>query len=78
MATVSALDILPIVQSRAGRWRQASQRNVAIYVAANSLWNDEYETWLALMRLGLRDAANCAWERRSAASDLSRILASTL
>ena len=42
--------------------------------AAFELWNDEYASYEALRSVGLDDAARCAWQRRTGASELCQIL----
>ncbi|MGA1024126.1 MAG: hypothetical protein ACO3S8_05505 [Aquiluna sp.] len=51
----------------------------ALYWAANQLWSDEYSSWrAACSALGpYSGAAECAWERRTAYSELSSILLKT-
>ncbi len=48
----------------------------ALSWAANELWNDEFASWkAAALTLGpYSRAAECAWERRTAYSELSSVL----
>jgi hypothetical protein len=72
--TISARDILPVAIDRANLQDEIYSRQYKVCLAANSLWSDEYHAWKALIDLGLRDAAECAWQRRTAACDLATIL----
>ena len=42
--------------------------------AAFDLWTAEFESYQALRAVGLHDAAQCAWQRRTGASELCHIL----
>ena len=53
-----------------------SAKAAALSWAAFELWNDEYASWKAAAdTLGINSrAAECAWERRTAYSELSSVL----
>lgn len=55
---------------------QSCGKAAALYWATNELWNDEYASWkAATSTLGpYSGAAECAWERRTAYSELSSVL----
>ena len=74
---MQAIDILPLVKARIDTSGQFS-RSYAAWHAAFDLWTEEYATWRALADLGHDSAARCAWQRRSAASDLCTILTALL
>jgi hypothetical protein len=76
MATLTAIDVLPLVQARAQASTGKSYPGAtALYAHAEQAWEDEWITYQALQQQpALRDAANCAWQRRTALSELTRIL----
>ena len=45
---------------------------------AQDLWDEERASYRALVNVGLRDAAECAWVRRGAAESLCQILVTAL
>jgi len=77
MAQLTAIDALPIaVARRSAPDFQTEMATTAgkLWGAAFDLWCDEYQTYQALAALGHRSAAAAAWQRRTAAMQLSRIL----
>jgi hypothetical protein len=67
MATLTAIDVLPLVQARAQASTGKSYPGAtALYAHAEQAWEDEWITYQALQQQpALRDAANCAWQRRT-------------
>ena len=81
MKTLTANDALGIARDRAttATGHCLSSRAVTLYQAASELWADEYDAYVALSHLpALTHAANCAWERRCAASKLTQILVAAI
>ena len=80
MKTLTAKDALPIVRARA--LQESGNRfpgAAALYAAAGALWDDEWQSYRTLAELpGLRHAAECAYQRRCAAADLTKILVTAL
>lgn len=69
------MNAMAVAESRAGSATDRfGSRAVRVWAASNDLWSDEYHAWRALSALGLENAAECAWRRRTAAADLSSIL----
>jgi len=81
MKTLTANDALSIARDRAtaATGHGLNSRAFALYRAASELWDDEYDAYVALSRNpALIHAANCAWERRGAASKLTQILVAAI
>jgi hypothetical protein len=74
MQTLNAYDAMPVARARA---QQATGDQFPgathLWRHAQSLWSDEYHAYRTLMALGMHDAAECAWQRRTAAADLAHI-----
>ena len=74
---MQAIDILPLIKDRAqarAELRRNASKSANYWHASFQLWSDEYQAYEALRAVGLRDAADCAWKRRTAAADLCTIL----
>ena len=54
--------------------RPGISRGARAWHAAIELWTAEFESFQALSAVGLHHAADCAWQRRSGASELCQIL----
>lgn len=73
-STLTALCVATDRALRVGLPESGWSRRFALYVASSKLWEDEYETYDALHRLGFAAAAECAWQRRCAAADVALVL----
>ena len=71
MAKATANDALSLIQARLGT--KFPSRSAAL-AEAHKLGDEEFDTSMALLRLGHFDAHQAAWERRTAARDLAAIL----
>ena len=74
---MQAIDVLPLIKDRAkvrAELRRNESKPSSYWHASFQLWSDEYQAYEALRAVGLRDAAGCAWQRRTAAADLCTIL----
>ena len=74
---MQALDAVPLIKGRAqarAQLRRNASKSSNYWHASFQLWSDEYEAYEALRAVGLRDAAACAWQRRTAAAELCQIL----
>ena len=80
MKTPTANDALPIVRARALQETGSRFPGAAsLHAAAVALWDDEWNAYQTLVSLpGLRSAAECAYQRRTAASALTKILVTAL
>jgi hypothetical protein len=76
MTPLEAISLVVAKAAEAPAQFKANSRAAAMYWAASELWNAEYASWNAASRtLGIDSAAaRCAWERRTAYSELSGIL----
>jgi len=74
---VSAYDSISLLKDRVAAYAVESpsmSRRDRFWEASMDLWNAEMEAYAALWSVGLHAAAECAWKRRSAASELCNIL----
>jgi hypothetical protein len=78
-SAITAQDALAIVRPRAqakhGKFYPGAR---AMFDEAQDLWDEERASYRALVNVGLRDAAECAWVRRGAAESLCQILVTAL
>ena len=58
--------------------RGAIGRPSAVATAIYELWQDEWDSFHALNRMGLHAAAECAWQRRCAAAEAYLFLAAAM
>ena len=78
MTVSDATSLIVAKAKEAPIWYQEKSQAAAMYWATNALWSAEYASWRAIVdsSLGpLSPAARCAWERRTAYSDASGLLA---
>lgn len=79
MTTTTANDALAVVYSRVRAKTGKLYPGIeALYKEAHLLWDDEFESWKALHAARLYDAAECAWQRRTAAENLTCIFVTAL
>ena len=78
---MKAIDALMMIKDRVDSEEfeglPTSRRN-GLWNAAMDLWKAEFESYRALQALGFHHAAECAWQRRGAASELTQILTACL
>ena len=74
---MSAIETVSLIKDRikdqAGA-RPEISKGVRAWHAAFELWTAEFESYQALSSIGLHNAAACAWQRRTGASELCQIL----
>ena len=74
MSAISSLHIVKDRMDSLVQRRPGISKAVAAYISACELWDDEFRAYSALCSRGLYDAAECAWQRRTNAVQLSDIL----
>lgn len=76
MSPSEAISLVAAKASEAPALYHNNCKAAALYWAATELWNAEYASWRAAAQcLGWdSSAAKCAWERRTAYSELSGVL----
>lgn len=71
---MSAIDALPVARNRMALRSLDRSQVVSLWRAAWDLWEDEFQSYMALKALGLTSAANCAWQRRNNAKELTQVV----
>ena len=74
---MSPYDVISLLKDRVAAYAAESpsmSRRDRFWEASMDLWVAEMDAYKALSDLGMYRAAECAWKRRSAASELCHIL----
>ena len=74
---MSSYDVISLLKDRVAAYAAESpsmSRRDRFWEASMDLWCAEMDAYKALSDVGLYRAAECAWKRRSAASELCHIL----
>ena len=74
---MSPYDVISLLKDRVAAYAAESpsmSRRDRFWEASMDLWCAEMDTYKALSDVGMHRAAECAWKRRSAASELCQIL----